>query len=512
MSKQRIAINIVATYLQSALSLVVGIFSLRWAYLALGENAYGLFSVVGSVIGFAAVFNSVMANSNSRFFAVAIGEGRRLGAEHGRKELNVWFNTSFSVHLVMATVLCVILWPVGDWLILHRLKIAAEQVHVAQIVFRISLGTLFVATLNAPFLALYTAKQFIFVRNATSMLQSILVACEGWWLLHFSGNRILGHSIAQTLIFVFANGLLAILAFRAFPETRLQIPLWFSKNRIRQLFSYAFFTMFGSLGGFFSGPCVNLVANLFHGTSANAVIGVGRRFASSMDHLSEAITSAVFPEVSSRVGAADIKKAENIAVLSSFLSCLPICMFGVPFLFWMPSLMQLLLKNPPTGAAAVTNILVITSLVLRMTSGYQMLVHASGRIKWYQMTLGTINMCCALVLWLLLACGASLVPALGVAWILPRSVLSIGRLLFAHRIVGITPSRFLRIVFLPVSACLVIAIAICTAFLSLTGNDPLWLLPCIAINSTIVGFIVIRFHPDASIRSLPNRILARIRK
>jgi len=512
MSKKRIALNVVATYSQSLFSLAVGIFSLRWVYLALGKDSYGLFSVVGSIIGFAGIFNSVMANSNSRFFAIAIGEGRKIGAEHGRRELSAWFNTSFSVHLVLASVLCAVLLPIGEWLILHRLKIPPEHLAVSRIIFRISLATLFMAVVNAPFHAIYTAKQYIFVRNMTAMLQTALTACEGWWLLHFSGNRILGHSIAHALILLAVKLLLMGLALRAFPETRLHARLWFDKQRLRKLFSYASFTMFGALGGFFSGPCVNLVANLFFGTSANAVIGVGRRFTRSIEHLSEAITSAIFPEVTSRVGASDLRKAENMALLSSFLSCLPVCALGIPLLFWMPAVMKLLLKEPPEGAAPVVCFLVVASMILRMTSGYQMLVHASGRIKWYQMTLGTVNMCCALVLWILLSCGTPLVPALGVAWILPRSVLSVGRIFFARRIVGADPARFLRIVFLPMAACLAVAIATSATFLSLAGDDPRWIVPCMLLNSALVGVLVVRCHPESAIRNLPGRILARIRK
>ena len=511
-SRKRILLNVAATYSQSLFTLAVGVFSLRWVYNALGKDAFGLFNVVGSVIGFSAVFNSVMANSNSRFFAIAIGEGRRLGPEHGRRELSAWFNTSFSVHLVLATILCAILWPVGDWMILHRLKILPEHLDVSRKIFSISLTMLFIGIVNAPYHAIYTAKQYIFVRNMTAMLKSVLVAAEGWWLLHFSGNRILGHSIASALIGIAIQILLMGLALRAFPETRLRPRLWFDRKRLRKLFSYASYTMFGSLGGFFAGPCISFVVNLFLGTGANAVIGVGRRFARSMEHLAEAITSAIFPEVSSRVGAADKARAENMAVLSSFLSCLPTCMIGVPLLFWMREILVLLLKHPPQGSATVVCILIAASLILRMTSCYQMLVYASGRIKWYQMTLGTINMTCALVLWILLKCGVGLLPALGIALILPRAVLSVSRIFFARHIVKIDPTRFVRLVFVPLALCFAVSIAFCALFRQVAGGAVWWTVLCTGVNAALILTLAFRFHPAHEIRDMPGRILAKIRK
>lgn len=511
-SKKRILLNVAATYSQSLFTLAVGVFSLRWIYGALGKESYGLFSVVGSIIGFASIFNSVMANSNSRFFAVAIGEGRRMGEEHGRKELSAWFNTSFSVHLVLAVIMCSILLPSGDWMIQHRLKILPEHLAVSRIIFRISIVNLFMSIVNAPYHAIYTAKQFIFVRNMTAMFKSVLVAVEGWWLIHFSGNRILGHSLAHSLIVIVMQVLLMGLALRAFPETRLRPRLWFDRKRLREMFSYASFTMFGSLGGFFAGPCISLIVNLFFGTGANAVIGVGRRFTRSIEHLAEAITSAIFPEVTSRIGASEKTRAENMAVLSSFLSCLPTCMIGVPLLFWMKDLMTLLLKTPPEGSATVVGILIVASVVLRMTSGYQMLVYASGRIKWYQMTLGTINMGCALVLWLLLKCNVGLLPAIGVAWILPRTTLSVGRIFFARHIMRIDPFRFVRLVLLPLSLCFAGSIVFCALFRAATGTAVWWTMLCAGTNALLVAVLAFCLHPAPEVRTLPGKLIAHLRK
>ena len=181
MSKKRIAANAAATYLQSLLSLALGVFSIRWIYLALGKENFGLFSAVGAVLGFIGFFNSVLNHSNARFFALAIGEGRKHGAAHGTRELNEWFNTAFSVHLLLATVLCSAMAFVGEYLIRGGvLVIPAGMEANSLIVFRISLFAMFTTLLHMPFNSLYTAKQLIFVRNFTGMLQTVLQAAEAW--------------------------------------------------------------------------------------------------------------------------------------------------------------------------------------------------------------------------------------------------------------------------------------------------------------------------------------------
>lgn len=511
MSQRRILANVVATYAQNGLSFVVGMFSLRWSYLALGEEAYGLFVVVGSILAFAGLFNGLMTNSNARFFAVAIGEGRRFGEAHGQKELTAWFGTSFSAHLVMALLLCTILIPIGEHLIRHRLTIGTDLIPDALIVFRISLGVLFFTLLQTPFHALYTAKQFIFVRNFIGMLQTLFTAAEGWWLLHWNGNRIIGHSVASAGIMLLLYTILVGLAIKTFPECRAPFRTWFDRRRLIALFSYSSFSIFGSLGGLFAGPCVNIVVNTFFGKTGNAVIGVGQRISGKLETFSEAITAAIFPEVTSLVGASEIRKAENTAVVASFLSCFPTFALAIPLLFWMDTFVRMLLNDPPHGAASVICILIVVSLILRITSGYQMMIHASGRIKAYMVTLGTINMSCPLVLLILLCFGIDLVPALAVAWIAPRTALSAGRLLFARRILGTSLLPFVRCVFLPAMLCVCFSVALCAAIRITLGHGLAGCAVALLINVLLLTIGVFLFHPIKEVRDFPRHLLATIR-
>lgn len=49
---RRIFLNIVATYGRSLYALVLGLFTARWALKALGQVDYGLWGLVGGLVGF----------------------------------------------------------------------------------------------------------------------------------------------------------------------------------------------------------------------------------------------------------------------------------------------------------------------------------------------------------------------------------------------------------------------------------------------------------------------------
>ena len=335
MSRKRIAVNALATYAQTFLSFAVGVFTIRWVYLALGKEMFGLFSAVGAVLGFVSLFNSVLNHSDARFFAIAIGQGRKLGKDHAVRELNEWFNTAFSVHLALSVVLCGILFFAGECAIRHVMVIPAGRMEDSVFVFRVSLFVLFATLMHMPYNALYTAKQYIFVRNLTGMAQTILAVAEAWWLLHYTGNRFTGHGLAHSAVTLLAYAALVFLAVRTFPECRLHVSKWFDRRRIKELAAYSVYAFFDAVGGALHGSGFNLVVNANFGPAANAVIGVGGRISAKLSGLSGAIPSAIAPEIASRVGASDECRAERLAILSGLLSCLPSCFVGIPLLFWM---------------------------------------------------------------------------------------------------------------------------------------------------------------------------------
>jgi hypothetical protein len=85
-ASQRIAFNTLATYGRSVLGMFLGLFSSRWVLQALGQQDYGLYAVVGSVIVFITFLNGVTSGSVARFLAFSIGKG-------GSEETVRWFST-----------------------------------------------------------------------------------------------------------------------------------------------------------------------------------------------------------------------------------------------------------------------------------------------------------------------------------------------------------------------------------------------------------------------------------
>lgn len=70
---RRIFLNIVATYGRSLFALVCGLFSARWVLEALGQEDFGLYGVVGGLVAFIGIVNSLLGCAVGCFYAVSVG-------------------------------------------------------------------------------------------------------------------------------------------------------------------------------------------------------------------------------------------------------------------------------------------------------------------------------------------------------------------------------------------------------------------------------------------------------
>lgn len=480
--------NVFATYTQTAVSVVVGLFCSRWVYNALGETQYGLFSVVGSLIAFISILNGTLMGSSGRFFAFAIGQTRRPESEPDL--LCKWFNTAVSVQVILPVVFVVVGAPIGVYAIKHWLTIPDELRQSSVIIFYFSLFSMFSGMTLSPVQALYMAKQYIFVRNFLGILTTFLFAAEGWWLLHYNGNRLVAHAAIVTAVMLGINVIYAVIAYKHFPEARIRLRYWYDKGRLKAMFSFSAFSLFGSLGTVFSHSGVAVVLNKFFGPVANAAMGIGSQIYQKTSVLSGAVITAVAPEITARYGAGKFEEAMLLTRRVCIISTCMEILVAAPFIVYSERILVLWLKHPPLFAAEISVIMVLNLLVDKITAGYRVLIEASGHIKLYSTTIGiSTALCCggvAVLLWL----DFPLVFSLWAAWSAPFFIICQARVWFAKRVVGVSFREYLLLVFLPLFGITLVSLGFVFCAKRVAGNSLLAILGvCIANGILVLVFM-----------------------
>ena len=96
-SNKTIAKNTLLLYVRMFFSMIVGLYTSRVVLQVLGVEDYGVYNVVGGVVGMLGFLNSTMSGATSRFITYALGEG-------DEDKLSKTFDATLIIHICIAVI------------------------------------------------------------------------------------------------------------------------------------------------------------------------------------------------------------------------------------------------------------------------------------------------------------------------------------------------------------------------------------------------------------------------
>lgn len=449
---RRILLNIVATYGRSLYGMVLGLFCGRWALMALGEIDYGLMGVVGGLTAFISFLNLVFASANSRFYAYAIGQAKNNeGLGIGLEECRRWFTLAVFIHTLVPTILIVGGYPIGIWVVRHFLVIPPERINACIWVFRFVCISCFLGMASVPFNAMYMAKQYIAELTVYSFVTVTLNACFLYHMVTHPGDWMTRFALWTCILAVVPQILIAARALSSFPECKLRRQYCWDPVRLRQIASYAGWNGIGAIAKVLRVQGVAILVNLHFGAAANAAMSFANSVNGHSQTLSGAMQGAFTPVITTAIGAGEIERAKVWVYRFCKFGMALSLLFVIPLALELPEAIRLWLKNPPEYTVGLCAIMLLVSFIDKQTLGFGVAVMANGKIKWYQIVLGTFNLLTLPVCWLLVLLGGN-VYAVGAGMLFTWTLLSYGRLFFARIQLGTSIRKWAKEIMMPMLA------------------------------------------------------------
>lgn len=455
---RRIVLNVAATYGRSVYALVCGLFSGRWALMALGQTDYGLMGVVGGLTVFIAFFNNWLSYSIARFYAYSVGLAKARPAE-GLEECRRWFSIAVFIHTAVPCVLIVAGYPLGMWAVREWLTIPPERVEACVWVFRFVCVSCFVGMVNVPYTAMYTAKQYIAELTIYSFATTTLNVAFLWFMVTHPGDWLARYALWTCLLSVVPQAIICLRARAIFPECRFRLAYCWSKKHFRQLCDFAGWQLFGALGWLARAQGVMLLVNKFYGPRVNAAMAVANTVNSHANTLSAAMIGAFTPAITTECGAGDDAKMRRLAGRASKFGLVLSLLFLLPLALELREVIHLWLKEPPPFTVGLCYLMMLDLLGNTATTGQGTTITAKGRIAAFQLALGLTCFLALPLAWCFAAAGCN-VYAVGasVAFV---SMVHVGvRLWFARRQAGMGVRDWLFRTIAPVAIAAAVAGAI----------------------------------------------------
>jgi len=380
----RIVKNSLILYVRLLFSSVIGLLASRFILQALGVSDFGLYNVVGGIVFIIAFLNTVMISTTYRFIAFEIGAGNV-------DKVNGVFNISMVLHLSIAILIVFLAETAGIYYIRNHLVVDVGKLNDAIFVFRFAIFSTFVSILSVPFQGLITAKEKFVVTALAEMLKSALYLSIVIYLMYYPGNRLRLYAILMAIITILPPVIYYLYTRRNYP-TIIKWRFQRDKGKYREMGLYSVWIMFGAAASIGEVQGSNLIINVFFGTVLNASFGIANQVNNVVKTFAQTINQAAVPQITKSYSGGKTDRTMQLVIFSSKYSFFLMLLPAIPILLETDYILKIWLKEVPQYTGIFIQLMIANALIATMNAGIPAAVHATGKIKYFQVILSTLRL------------------------------------------------------------------------------------------------------------------------
>ncbi len=401
----------------------------------LGVVDYGIYNVVGGVVTLLSFLTGSISSSTQRFLSYEIGRNDN--------EVSKVFSMSLNVHFVIALVAIICSQTVGLWFVENILTIPDERMDATFWVFQSSVISFVILIFGTPYNAVLIAYEKIKIYSYMSMfvviVNLLLVLClmliEGDKLVFYSSFVVIGSIFSFLMPYIYVKINIKSITYQ-----------WsFNSELFKSMLSFTGWSLYGNLSGVGFNQGVSILLNIFFGPTVNAARAVSSQINGALLGLVGNVNIAANPQIIKSYSSGQKEQMMQLVFAASKYSFLFLSLCSLPILVNIDYVLNLWLGNVPKYSNEFATLVIIDSLVCGFSGSLMTSIQATGRIKYYQMTIGTILLLNIPISYLLLKCyDNTLIPF--IVTILLSIVAFKFRILFVKKYFGISIVKYLKTV------------------------------------------------------------------
>jgi len=350
----------------------------------LGVVDYGVYNVVAGFVTMFGFFNSSLSNGIQRFYNFELGKS---GTEGARRV----YNMALVIQLLLALIIVLPTEFIGTWYLHNKMVIPDERMFAAEWIFQLSLVTFVLHIMQVPYTAAVMAHERMNFYAVISVLD-VIIKLGGVLIIPFlSGDALILYGIIMTIVALF--NLLIYIWYSKHNFDEIKIEKVFRPSLFKDMLSFSGWNVFGTLGQMLKDQGVNLILNFFFGPVVNAARGIANQVNGGLQSFVTNITIPVRPQVVQSYAQGNTNRSLNLTYTISKVSCYFLLLMALPIMLEIDYVLHIWLgDNIPQYTSIFVVIIVLNSFISNLNSAISAIVHATGRMKVYQLCGGTISL------------------------------------------------------------------------------------------------------------------------
>lgn len=426
-------------YFRMILTLLVSLYTSRLILNILGVEDYGINNVVGGVVTMFAFFNSAMSSATQRFLSFEIGKG-------DTPQIRKTFNAALIIHIGIAILVFILAETIGLWFVKRYLVIPTGRMDAALWIYHFSVLSFLVTIMQVPYNALIISHERMNVYAYVSILEVCLKLLIVFILTAIPFDKLKLYGLLHfCVVFLIAN-IFRIYTGRHFEESRFLMMR--DKQLYRTVFSFSAWNLLGNIAVILKGQGVNIILNLFYGPVVNAARGIAYQVQGALYGFVQNFQVAMKPQIIKSYATDNFEYMHQLIFRGTKFSFYLLFGLSLPIMLEPEIILKLWLETVPDYSAIFVQLLLVDIIIESISGPLVTSVHASGKIKLYQVIVGTLFLLNLPLSYLFLKKGYQPEITMYVSIIITILAL-ISRVLMASRLVNFSKTDYFRKVLIP---------------------------------------------------------------
>lgn len=505
-SSTRVAINTCVQYVRTIVSVIITLYTSRVILFNLGVEDFGIYSLIGGVVALLAFIQNNLSRTTQRYLSYYQGK-------EDKKMIAKIFNNSVFTQLFISIFLCGILYLLTNVVFTYLINIPLDRVVAAKYVYLFIIGSLFFNLQSTPYLAVLVSRENIVYSSIVQMVDAFLkipIALSLIWIC----NHKLEYYAAMIFVVTCLNFLFYYLyCRRKYEECKHFSFSSFDYKLSKEMLAFMGWNVYGTGCIMTRTQGTAILLNNFFGTTINAAFGISNQVSGQLSFLSNALTTAMNPQIIKAEGAGNRNRMFRLSEMSCKFSFLLMSIVSIPAIIYMPTILSLWLKDVPCYASMFCVFMVLANQIDLLTLNLNTANQAIGNVKLYNLCVNTIKVLTLPVIGIILSNGMSPMKVM-IVYVTFETLCATSRLLFLRISINLSVMQYMKNVLITLIPPIFINTLICY-FLSRFFTGWLFLITCCAsvLTTCIVSYFFSLKKDEYDImKALFSRINSKVRQ
>lgn len=383
-SNSGLARNAIFLYCRSIISLLISLISVRFLLKYLGVDDYGLYGLIGSIVGIVETLKGLLSSSLQRFINIS------RGTNNHDSILDI-FNVGLRLHIGFALFL-IFASLIAGVIFIPILNIPENQLIQTYIVLICSSATMGLGIITVPYDSLIIAFERFKAYAYFSILYSILKLICVIILIFFDSWRLSLYSVFLLIAAVIMRLVSLIYCKKEFYNyTRVNRVA--DKTLYQQIGKFAGWKSLGTISATLQASGINFALNIFGGLAVNTARTITYQVMNAVNILIWNINTAFSPRCITAFSSGDKVSFYAMMYLMSKITFLLNAFLGLGIILFIPSILLIWLGEIPLYTISFIRLIFFYSIMKSLQDSIDVLYTAVGKLKFYQ----TITFICCIL-------------------------------------------------------------------------------------------------------------------